>query len=164
LAVGYFAHYHFQSISFLGDFIIGTIIAVLIWGFKVVVVGKTPMSALVSVLPFVWYWHATWACIWGVVLIVIALVALLGSFFAESGGKRMAAFGIFLTSPLWMGLALMRSALFLGGTYALQMSLNDTGVTDQNKFIVGCVLYGLGLLMAISRSNTSSSRIKSRYE
>jgi hypothetical protein len=139
----------------------GTIIAALIWAYKVVIGGTTTLLALKEVLPFLWVWHWIFAGIHGLIVVVLILCTVAGVAFAKTGIGRAGSFLAFLTSPLWACLFFICSALYLGGVYAVNHAIivNDGSaqVSNQTNLIVGCVLYGLALLLAL-RARSSSSK------
>lgn len=140
---------------------LGTIIAALIWAWKVVIGGTSTLLALKEVLPFLWIWHWIFAGVIGAIVAILIIISIAGVALAKSGAGKVGSFFAFITSPLWACLFFIGSALYLGGVYAVDhaISIQDCSaiVSNQTNLIVGCVLYGLALLLALRARGSSSS-------
>ena len=141
----------------------GTIIAAFIWAYNVIFGGLTPAMAIKNVLPFLWIWHWIFAGIIGLIVVCLIICALIGTFAAQTKTGKVGSFIGFLSSPIWACLFFIGSALYLSGVWLVDHALvvcnNTITVQNQNYLIVGCVLYGLALLMSIgSRSSTTKAK------
>lgn len=136
------------------SYMLGTIIALLAWAWKVVMGDLTPTAALHDVLPFLWYWHMVFGVLIGAIAILMLVLLLLMIIFGDKKEKLTGFLGT-ITSPLWLVLCLSRTALYLGGVYALQRAYMSDGTFNSSKAIVGAVLYGTAILLTLAARGSS---------
>jgi hypothetical protein len=136
----------------------GLILAALAVAYQMLMKNTEPVVAVESVLPFLWYWHMTWAC---VKFCVWLIVPVLGGLFGIGGstrGERNAGVGFLLVSPFILCLMMISSILFLGGVYGLDSGLQGGEMIKPSHVVVGGVLYGLALLSQRLSAKASNSR------
>jgi len=118
----------------------------------------TALQCVAAGLPFLWYWHWTWCVIkigFGLCLGLVGLFAV----GALDGKDRVAGLALMALSPLVLVLMCVTSALYIGGVYSLQQGIVEGEVASQQHVIVGCVLYGIGVLFQLlSKSSTSTKK------
>jgi hypothetical protein len=116
------------------------------------------LAAFEATLPFLWYWHMTFAVIKAGFL---GLIPVIGAVLATSGKDDeknwIAGLGLLAASPILFVLMMISSALFLGGVYALDSGIQGGQVINQSHVTVGCILYGLAMLGQLRGTTTSSS-------
>jgi hypothetical protein len=146
----------------------GLILAMLYVAFSMVTSGSTAEVAFASTMPFLWYWHCIFACIFAGIVSIIFVIGLGATIFgddAETKGIGIAA--MFVGTPLLLIIGALGSVLFLGGTYCVWSSIAmdpETGGAAEFAlwniplFVVGCVLYGIGALRQISARRSISTK------
>jgi hypothetical protein len=129
----------------------------------------TAEVAVASTMGFLWYWHLTFACIFGAIVGIVFLIGCGAIVVGDSKTKGMGIAGAFVGAPLLLLLVAIGSTLFLGGVYCFEDSIARDPATGEvlpfaawngQLMVVGCILYGLGALRQISAkfsSNSSSS-------
>jgi len=84
---------------------------------RVLFSNMEPVAAVERTLPFLWYWHLTFAII---KFIVWLLIPLFGAAVASSNDReRLAGAAILVASPFFLVMFLFASNMFLGGVYGL---------------------------------------------
>jgi hypothetical protein len=112
---------------------------------RVLFSNMEPVAAIERTLPFLWYWHLTFAII---KFIVWLLIPLFGAAVASSNDReRLAGAAILVASPFVLVMFLFASTLFLGGVYGLDSGIQEGSVVNQSHVVVGSVLYGLAVLL-----------------
>ena len=130
--------------------------------------STTAEAAIASTMPFLWYWHLVFVCIFGVIVLIVFLVGLGMTVFGDSGGTKGAGLVVsFLGAPLMIVLGAIGAGLFLGGVYCMNAAIAvcpDTGAVqsfdawNMQLFITGAVLYGIGVIRQLfARLNLGSS-------
>jgi hypothetical protein len=147
----------------------GLILAALWIAFGVATAGITLHAGVASALPFLWVWHIIWACVFGLVVFIIFCISGVATIGGKGEVRGAGAIGMFAVTPLLILLVVIGSALFLGGVYCVDASVAtcpETGAVlpfdqwNSSMLVMGCVLYGLGLLRQMT-SNSSASSSKS---
>ena len=92
-----------------------------------------------------------WVCISLIIPLAGSILAISGD-----GAKKAGGIALVLSSPLIMFLILLRPALFLGGVYAIDSGIESGEMINQSHLIIGCVLYGIGLLMQLNNNSSKS--------
>lgn len=133
----------------------GTIFAALYVGISVMS-GTDLVLAVERSLPFLWYWHMTFAV---VKTLVGALFPLFASFLVAAGNddEKLAGIAMWIASPFVMFLMLILSVIYLVGVSCINSGLQDGEVINQGHVIIGCVLYGLAFLLQIKGTSSSKS-------
>jgi len=134
---------------------LGLILAVLYVAYSMVTTGASAETAFAATLPFLWYWHVTWAVIFGILVGLLFLISFIALFGKKTAG--LGALGMFVASPLVLVLGALGSALFLGGVYCVDQAIPMADGTaapfaewNIQLFVVGCILYGLACLRQLS--------------
>ena len=132
------------------------ILAALYVACRVLFSNMEPVAAVDRTLPFLWYWHFTFAI---VKFIIWLLILLFGAAVASSNDReKMAGFAILAASPFLLVLFSISSALFLCGVYGLDSGIQEGSVVNQSHVVVGSVLYGLAVLLQMkTRVSTKSN-------
>jgi hypothetical protein len=148
---------------------LGLILAMLYVAWSMVTSGSTMEVAVASTMPFLWYWHLVFACIFGTIVVIVFLLGLLGMLAGDDETKMLGAAGSFIAAPLMLVLGAIGSALFLGGVFCVSESITIDPETGQaaafsawnmQMFVLGCILYGIGLLKQISAKFSTASSSK----
>ncbi len=147
------------------------VLAALYTAYSMVTASVTAEVAVASTMGFLWYWHLTFACIFGAVVALIFLVSCGAVIFGSAGTKGIGALGALLGTPLLLLLGAIGSALFMGGVYCFDASIAhdpETGAIlpfaawNGQLMVVGCILYGLGALRQLGAKISSSSSSSSK--
>jgi hypothetical protein len=148
---------------------IGFILAMLYVAYSVVVNSMTAESAIASTMGFLWYWHVVFAAVLGVIVAGMFILGLCGAVFGgqHDGTRAMGVLTMFVGVPLMLFLLSLGSAVFLGGVHCVGSSIaRDAATGDVLPFsawntqmlVIGCGLYGVGLLWQLMSKSTSSSK------
>lgn len=133
----------------------GLILALIYVAFDVLMTETGVVESVEGVLPFLWYWHMTFAvmklCCW-------LIMPLIGTLLGLNGGSddRWVGLTIVAISPLFLLLVSISSVLFLTSVYAVDAALNNGVVTNQGKLILGGIMYGLATMLQVKPSSNSS--------
>ena len=134
------------------------ILAALYVGYKVLISNVDAIVAVENTLGFLWYWHITFAVIKCLIWVLIPLFGIfLGTVSNRSEEKAM-GLAMILGSPFILVFMALSSALFLGGVYAIDSGLQGGEVVNQRHLVIGCVLYGIGVLTQKFSGGGSSSK------
>lgn len=127
---------------------LGLVFAAFYVAFAIVVNNTPPIAAIESTLGFLWYWHVVFACIIGIILLIVPIAGLFAAV-NEDGKQKVFGAIVMLCSPLIFLLGMMGPALFLGAVYAVDSGIQDGEIVNQTHVIVGGFLYGVGVLNQI---------------
>ena len=147
------------------------VLAALYTAYTMVASKVTAEVAVASTMGFLWYWHMTFAVIFGIIIAIVFLVSCGAIVFGSGGTKGIGALGALIGTPILLLLGAIGSALFLGGVYCFDASIAhdpETGAVlpfaawNGQLMVVGCVLYGLAILRQIGTKISSSSSSSSK--
>lgn len=142
------------------------VLAALYTAFTMVTAKTSAEVAVASTLGFLWYWHLTFAVIFGIIIAIVFLVSCGAVVFGSGNAKGIGALGALIGTPLLLLLGAIGSALFLGGVYCFGEAIAhdpETGAIlpfaawNGQMMVMGCILYGLGCLRQIGTKLSSSS-------
>ena len=136
----------------------GLILAALYVAFSVLFYDTNAGVAVESTLPFLWYWHMTFAVIKAVIWLIVPIIGIGLGTFADKTDAKLVGLGMLLGSPILLVLMAISSALFLGGIYGIDSGLQGGEVVNQSHLVIGSILYGLGALSQLSSRSSSSSK------
>jgi len=144
----------------------GLVLAALYVAYSMVVTKVAAEVAVASTVGFLWYWHLTFACIFGAIVAVIFLVSCGAIVFGSGEVKGVGALGALVGTPLLLLVGAIGSVLFLGGVYCFGEAIAydpETGAVlpfaawNVPFMVIGGILYALGALRQIGTRISSSS-------
>ena len=142
----------------------GLVLAALYVGCCVIFSNADATTSAGQTTTFLYIWHGVISTLVFLLTLLIPLIGLLVLIFGK-GGEKVAGAGLIFYYPVLLVMLLIGTALFIGGTYCFETSLewDANGVAtvkDTSRAIVGGVLYGVGILFQLARRGVSASKKK----
>lgn len=135
----------------------GLILAAMYVACRIMFSDTEPLVAFENTLGFLWYWHMTFFVIKTIIWMIVPLVSVL---FGVVGDReeKMAGIAALVVSPLLLFIIMISSVLFIGGVYSLDSGIQDGQIINQNRVIVGAILYFLAMMAQMKPKGNNSNK------